>query len=282
MSHVSLDKSRLANLSAEKTARYDALIVAEYGRQNRMLMLSVGILALVAVSAGFTGLFDVERLAGAPEAFAVLGGEMVPPDFTNIRDWIRPLIDTLAMSIAGTALAVIISVPLGFLAARNTTPNIVVYQAARFLLNVLRSIPELIMGILFVAAVGFGPLPGVLALGFHSVGMVGKFFAESIEHVDERPIEAAEAAGAHGFQIIQHAVFPQVLSQFADTTIYRWEYNFRASTVMGMVGAGGIGFELMSSLRLMNYTEVSAILITILVMVSLVDAIGSLLRRLLK
>ncbi len=269
-------------LSAEQTARYDAVIAEEYGRQRRMLWITAALAGLVMVSAGFTGLFDGERLAGAPEAFAVLGSEMVPPDFTNVRDWIRPLIDTLAMSIAGTALAVIISVPLGFLAARNTTPNFVVYQAARLVLNVLRSIPELIMGILFVAAVGFGPLPGVLALGFHSVGMVGKFFAESIEHVDERPIEAAEAAGAHSFQIIQHAVFPQVLSQFADTTIYRWEYNFRASTVMGMVGAGGIGFELMSSLRLMDYAEVSAILITILVMVSLVDAIGSFLRRLLK
>ncbi len=272
----------IAKLSAEKAIRYDALIAAEYSRQNRILLLSGVLIALVLVSAGFTGLFDGERLAGAPEAFAVLGSEMVPPDFTNVRDWIRPLIDTLAMSVAGTALAVVISVPLGFLAARNTTPNLVVYQAARLVLNVLRSIPELIMGILFVAAVGFGPLPGVLALGFHSVGMVGKFFAESIEHVDERPIEAAEAAGAHGFQIIQHAVFPQVLSQFADTTIYRWEYNFRASTVMGMVGAGGIGFELMSSLRLMSYSEVSAILITILIMVSLVDAIGSFLRRLLK
>jgi ABC-type methionine transport system permease subunit len=111
-------------------------------------------------------------------------------------------------------------------------------------------------------------LPGVLALGLHSAGMVGKFFAEAIEHVDPRPIEAAEAAGATRLQIIQHAILPQVLPQFADVAVYRWEYNFRASTVMGMVGAGGIGFELMASLRIMNYSEVSAILIAILVMVS--------------
>jgi phosphonate transport system permease protein len=112
--------------------------------------------------------------------------------------------------------------------------------------------------------------------------MVGKFFAEAIEHVDPQPVEAAAAAGATRIQIIQHAILPQVLPQFADVTVYRWEYNFRASTVMGMVGAGGIGFELMASLRIMNYTEVSAILIAILVMVSGVDALGALVRRSLK
>jgi phosphonate transport system permease protein len=135
------------------------------------------------------------------------------------------------------------------------------------------------MGIIFVAAVGFGALPGVLALGFHSIGMVGKFISESVEHVDSAPIEAAHAAGAARFQIITHGVLPQVLPQIADVTIYRWEYNFRASTVMGMVGAGGIGFELMSSLRLMRYDEVSAILLVILLMVTLVDGIGQHLRK---
>lgn len=186
------------------------------------------------------------------------------------------------MSVAGTALAVTISLPLALLAAGNTTPNGVVYQSARFLLNVLRSIPELIMGILFVAMVGFGALPGVLALGIHSIGMVGKFFAESIEHVDDKPIEAARAAGATPFQVIWHAVLPQVMPQLADTTIYRWEYNFRASTVLGAVGAGGIGFELIAALRVLEYAQVSAILICILACVTVVDAIGASLRRSLK
>jgi len=150
---------------------------------------------------------------------------------------------------------------------------------ARGVLNLLRSIPELIMGIVFVAAVGFGALPGVLALGLHSVGMVAKFFAEAIEHADPAPIEAARAAGCTPLQVIFHGVLPQVLPQMADTAIYRWEYNFRASTVMGMVGAGGIGFELMGSLRLMQYREVAAILIVILAMVTLVDALSAILRR---
>jgi phosphonate transport system permease protein len=194
-------------------------------------------------------------------------------------DWVSPLLDTLAMSIAGTAIAVSASVPLAFLAARNTTPHLVVFHITRTILNGLRSVPELIMGIIFVAAVGFGALPGVLALGLHSIGMVGKFFAEAIEHVDEAPVEAADASGATRMQVLWHAVLPQVLPQFADVSIYRWEYNFRASTVMGMVGAGGIGFELMGSLRIMQYQEVSAILIVILLMVTMVDSLSGHLRK---
>jgi phosphonate transport system permease protein len=182
------------------------------------------------------------------------------------------------MSIAGTALAILISLPLAFLAAKNTTPNATIYQIARAVLNGLRSVPELIMGILFVAAVGFGALPGVLALGLHSIGMVGKFFAESIEHVSDGPVEAVKSTGASPMQIILHGVLPQVMSQIADVSLYRWEYNFRASTVMGMVGAGGIGFELMASLRLMQYQQVSAILLLILLMVTLVDSLGARLR----
>jgi phosphonate transport system permease protein len=147
------------------------------------------------------------------------------------------------------------------------------------LLNGLRSVPELIMGITFVAAVGFGALPGVLALGLHSVGMVGKFFAEAIEHVDEAPVEAAHSAGATSLQVLYHAILPQVLPQFAAVAIYRWEYNFRASTVIGMVGAGGIGFELMSSLRILQYSQVSAIMLVILVMVMIVDWLSGQLRH---
>ena len=150
------------------------------------------------------------------------------------------------------------------------------------LLAAFRSVPEIILGILFVAVVGFGALPGVLALALHSTGMVAKFYAESIEHVDPKPLEAASAAGASRLQVITHAVLPQVLPQLADITIYRWEYHFRASAVLGDVGAGGIGFELMAALRLIKYDEVSAILLAILACVLVVDSIGAALRRKLK
>lgn len=248
------------------------------GWRKKLLRASL-VLAVIVIASWYVGLLDFTTLANGVPAIGTLLGESLPPDFTNLMDWLAPLVDTLAMSIAGTAIAVAASIPLAFLAARNTSPHPAVFHVTRTLLNGLRSVPELIMGIIFVAAVGFGALPGVLALGLHSIGMVGKFFAEAIEHVDEAPVEAADAAGATRLQVLWHAVLPQVLPQFADVSIYRWEYNFRASTVMGMVGAGGIGFELMGSLRIMQYQEVSAILIVILLMVTLVDSLSGYLRK---
>ncbi len=252
-------------------------------KQERIWKRSVVQVALVFVAvvwaAWETGLLDAQRLAEGVPDFLDLGGEMLPPNFTEWQSWMGPLFDTLAMSIAGTALAVFFSCMLAFLAAQNTSPHPVVYQGARVILNLLRAVPELIMGIIFVAAVGFGALPGVLALGFHSIGMVGKFFGEAIEHVDEKPVEAIRSTGASPMQILWHGYLPQVLPQMADVMIYRWEYNFRASTILGAVGAGGIGFELIASLRIMQYQEVLAIILVILVMVTGVDFIGSRLRR---
>ena len=156
---------------------YDQLLGAEQHAWNRDAVRLAAVVAVIMACAYYVGLFDGPRLAeGVPSLFSLLG-EMLPPNFTDWRNWIKPLIDTLAMSVAGTALAVAFSLPLAFLAARDTTPHPVVYQVARGMLNALRSVPELILGIIFVAAVGFGALPGVLALGLHSIGMVGKFFA---------------------------------------------------------------------------------------------------------
>ena len=249
---------------------------------NRRLAFGLGLIGVCLAALAVAGFFDLNRFVDGLPALAQLGSEMIPPNFGRWSHWIRPLADTLAMSIAGTALSVLISLPLAFLAARNTTPNPSIYWLARTLLSALRSVPEIILGILFVAAVGFGALPGVLALALHSIGMVAKFFSEAIEHVDPKPVEAANAAGATRFQVIVHAILPQVLPQLADISIYRWEYHFRASAVLGIVGAGGIGFELMGALRLIKYDEVSAILLTILGCVIVVDAVGSALRKRLK
>lgn len=267
------------SLHVVNSAALDRILAADRSRHLRLLVAST--VAAVCVIAAFyiTGLLDPKRLGEGGPALLTIAGEMMPPDFARWQKWLMPLADTLAMSIGGTVLAVALSFPLAFLAAQTTAPDRLTYHGARMTLNALRAIPELIMGIIFVAAVGFGALPGVLALGLHSVGMVGKFFAEAIEHVDPKPIEAARAAGATELQVVWRAVLPQVLPQMADVTIYRWEYNFRASTVMGAVGAGGIGLELMGSLRLMDYQQVSAILLCILVCVTAVDAVGGWLRR---
>nr|WP_283245256.1 phosphonate ABC transporter, permease protein PhnE [Pusillimonas minor] len=258
------------------------MLAVDRQRNQRTFMLVMLIVLCCLVALGITGFFDAQRFIDGAPAMHQLGSEMIPPDFSRWPHWVIPLRDTLAMSVAGTALTVVLSLPLALLAAPNTTPHPLVGRALRVVLAAFRSVPEIILGIIFVAAVGFGALPGVLALALHSTGMVGKFYAEAIEHVDPKPMEAAAAAGASRFQIITHAVLPQVLPQLADITIYRWEYHFRASAVLGIVGAGGIGFELMAALRLIKYSEVSAILLSILACVIVVDSLGGWLRKNLK
>jgi len=261
---------------------YQTIIKREQQQRRKLSLQLAFIVLIILLCAYFADLFDGPRLMAGIPSLLVIFSESIPPDFSHWQSWIRPLWDTLAMSVAGTALAMLLAIPLGVLAARNTSPHPLVYQGVRGILNLLRAVPELIMGILFVAAVGFGALPGVLALALHSIGMVGKFIAETIEHADPEVMEAIRATGARPFQVVIHGVLPQVIPQICDVTLYRWEYNFRASTVMGMVGAGGIGFELMSALRLMDYAEVSAILLLILLMVTLVDSLGAVLRKRVK
>jgi phosphonate transport system permease protein len=258
---------------------YNGALAAYRRRWQRSCLLTGAVIGIVGAASYHVKLFDGPRLAEGVPSLASLLGEMLPPNFSEAQNWLWPVLDTLMMSVAGTALAVIFSLPLSLLAAANVSPHPVAYQMGRAILNGLRSIPELIMGIVFVAAVGFGALPGVLALGLHSVGMVGKFFAEAIEHAHVAPVEASRAAGHTPLQVIFHGFLPQVIPQMADVAIYRWEYNFRASTVMGMVGAGGIGFELMGALRLMQYRDLSAILIVVLIMVTLVDGLSGYLRK---
>lgn len=213
------------------------------------------------------------------ENFMQIIGEMLPPDFSVVATLGKPIIETIAMSVVATLLAVFLSFPLSFLAARNTTINPTVQFAVRGLFNALRSIPELIMGVIFVAVVGFGILPGVLALGIHSIGMLGKFYAEAIEKVDFGLMEAIQSTGGSRFHVIDFSIIPQILSHCVDYSLYRWEYNFRASSVVGLIGAGGVGFQLIASLRIMQYQEVSAILLVVYVLVQLVDGFGNMIRR---
>ncbi|MBT5428413.1 MAG: phosphonate ABC transporter, permease protein PhnE [Rhodospirillaceae bacterium] len=266
-------------LTDEKEISIDEILEKErYGRLNKnsiALIISV----IILLSFWQSGMFDGHRLSEGLPAIGVLISEMIPPNFARWQSWVIPMIETITMSVAGTAIAILLSLPIALLASPKTTPNLIVYYIARLFLNTCRAIPELIMGIIFVAAVGFGMLPGVLALGLHSIGMVGKFFSEAIEHAHPAPIEAAEAVGGTKLQVIAHGILPQVLPQFGDVTMYRWEYNFRQSTVMGMVGAGGIGTELVGSLRIMDYPQVSAILIVILISVTIVDGLSNILRR---
>ena len=258
---------------------FDSILRQQQRKWVRQFVRTVLLVGVIFISFVVVELLDIERMAEGIPAIVSLTREMFPPDFSRFPQWIEPIVDTLAMSVAGTAIAVGLSLPLCFLAASNTTPHAVLFHQARTVLNVARAIPELILGMILVAAVGFGKLPGALALGLHSVGMLGKFFAESIELSDQAPVEAARSVGATEPQVIVHSILPQVFPQMADVTFYRWEYNFRASMVLGAVGAGGIGLEIISALRILKYQQVSALLIVVLVMVTIVDSLSSYLRK---
>lgn len=222
--------------------------------------------------------FSVIRFVKGIPQMASFAQKAFPPDFTNIQDLAWSMLQTIEISVVGTLVACVLSFFLCLGAAANFTPNKTVYICCRTILNLFRSISELIIALLFVTAVGLGAFSGALALSVHSAGMMGKFFAESIENIDEGQVEAIRASGATKWQIFRYAVFPQVLPEFITTTLFRWETNIRSATVLGMVGAGGIGFDLITSVRLFQYQETSAIILLTLGTVIIIDQLNNYLR----
>jgi phosphonate transport system permease protein len=210
--------------------------------------------------------------------FTSMIAEMLPPEWRVIPSLGKSMWDSVAMSVMATVLAALFAFPFSFLAARNTSPHALIALGVKSTFSFLRTIPELVLAIIFVASVGFGILPGILAMGLHSIGSLGKLYSEAIEKAEPGLMEAVASCGGSQLHIIVFGVIPQIVAQAADFTLYRWEMNFRASTVVGMVGAGGIGFELLSTLRLMQYRQVAAILLAIFVVVQLVDSFGNLVR----
>ena len=219
-----------------------------------------------------------ELAAGLPQIADFLG-RTLPPDTHILGRLLAPALETVQIAVWGTLLAVLPAIPLSFLAARNLQSRRWVYQGTRQALNVVRSINELILALVFVSAVGLGPFPGVLALALHGAGMLGKFFADAIEEIDQGPLEALRATGARPLQVIVFGVLPQVVTAWIAVVLYRFEVNLRSATVLGMVGAGGLGFELVSSLKLFRYTETATCIIVITVMVIVADTLSSQLRH---
>lgn len=242
--------------------------------------MSIGVI-LISFSLIYTPIVSWENLTTGNifTNFVSMIGEMIPPDFTALNDLGTPTIETLVMSIVATLLAVIIAFPLSFLAAKNITPSPILGTIVKASFSALRSIPELIMGVIFVAAAGFGILPGILALGFHSIGMLGKFYAEAIEKTDFGLNEAISACGGSKLHVIVFSVIPQIFAHSVDYSLYRWEYNFRASTVVGLIGAGGLGFQIIAALRLIQYKKICAILLVVFLLVQLVDFFGNVIRK---
>lgn len=258
----------------------DVAAVLADGRRRRVRrgVALAGIAAIILLAFAYVGALEPERYRDAIRTLATLAGDAMPADFARWANWGRPLAQTVATSIAGTVLAAMLALPLGMLAAANVGSR-AVRASVRMLLNALRAIPDLIWGIAFVAAVGFGPLPGVLALAVHSTGMLGKFYAEIIEHVDPSPADALRSHGVSRLGVLRFGVLPQVLPRLADVTLYRWEHNVRAATVLGVIGAGGLGLEIVTAFHLFEYREASALIAVMLLLVSVINLISDRVRR---
>ena len=201
-----------------------------------------------------------------------------PPDFSKVRDAAGPALETVDIALFGTVVAVVLALPLAILAARNTTPARLLYAAARGLIGLCRSVPDLVWALLFVTAVGLGPFPGALAISVHSVGMLGRLFAEVIEDMDMGPVEALTMTGASRLAVFSHAVVPTVLPSLLGIALYRLDENIRSSLVLGFVGAGGIGFELLTAMNLFQYRTVSMLLVVTFAIVLAAERMSAWLR----
>jgi len=204
-------------------------------------------------------------VSDAPQQIADLGSRMFPPRWSYIDQLVWPLLDTINIASLGTLLGVAIAVPIAFLAARNTSPSVLVLRpVALFIIVASRSINSLIWALLLVSIIGPGLLAGIIAIALRSIGFVGKLLYEAIEEIDERQVEAVRATGATGLQVVDYGIVPQVLPAFFGISVFRWDINIRESTILGLVGAGGIGLQLQSSLNTLAWPQVTLILLLIL------------------
>jgi phosphonate transport system permease protein len=216
----------------------------------------------------------------APQQAADLAVRMVPPDWSYIRRLGRPIWDTLNIATVGTLAAVIISIPVAYCAARNTTPSVsVVRPIALFIIVSSRSINALIWALMLVTIIGPGVFAGILAIALRSIGFCAKLLYEAIEEIDESQVEAVRSTGASGAQVTAYGIVPQVLPAFAGISVFRWDINIRESTVLGLVGAGGIGLELNAALTQLYWTQVSLILLVIIATVILSEWVSAKVRH---
>lgn len=226
--------------------------------------------------------------AGAEFNFAKLGdgainmGEFLsrlfPPDFSKFGTIFSLLIETLQMAIVGTVLGAVLSLFMAFAASSNIAPKWM-YYPARWVMNVIRSVPDLVFALMFVSAVGLGPFAGILAMTLGSIGSIGKVYAEAMESVDRGPMTAMEAVGASRRQLVQYGVLPQAAPLLVSYTLLLFEGNVRGATILGLVGAGGIGLELTTAMKMYDYGHLSAIIICIIVLVTLIDQGSALIRK---
>jgi phosphonate transport system permease protein len=216
----------------------------------------------------------------APAQAADLGARMVSPDWGSIFELGRPIWDTLNIATLGTAMAIILAVPVAYCAARNTTPSVAfVRPVALFIIVSSRSINSLIWALMLVTIIGPGVFAGFLAIGLRSIGFCAKLLYEAIEEIDEGQVEAVRATGASGAQVTAYGIVPQVMPAFAGISVFRWDINIRESTVLGLVGAGGIGLPLNAAITTLAWTQVSLILLVIIATVVVSEWVSAKVRH---
>lgn len=241
----------------------------------------LGVVAAVAIY--WTSLsiseFDPNRLAEGTPVMLHWLGKAWPPDTHGFDLLLYRAAETFAMALVGTSLGCTMALPLCLLAARNINRNVFSQQVVRVILNALRGTDTLIFAIIFVVAVGLGPFAGVLGVSLHTAGIVAKLWSEAIESVDEGPMQAAMLSGATRIKTISYALLPDVVPMLVSVGLYAIEFNVRASTVLGLVGAGGIGQELKNSVDLLNFPRIFTIVMVILAIVTFVDQVSAYIRR---
>ncbi|MEK7793421.1 MAG: phosphonate ABC transporter, permease protein PhnE [Candidatus Hydrogenedentota bacterium] len=238
-------------------------------------------LALVCVLAAWSmwwAEFRWDNLSKSGPRFFEFFSRLTPPDWSVTRLLINSTFETLMITLAGTFVAVIVALPVGFLAASNVSPSWV-SMPLKAVLGVVRSVPLILAGLLFVSALGLGAFPGALAIAFHSVGMLGKFYAEEFETADKGIINAVQGTGATWLQTVRFGLLPQCIPQLVAFTVYRFEMNFRDATILGIVGAGGIGFYISMYIGSFQYQKVAVLLILIVGVVLVLDQLTYWVRR---
>ncbi|WP_158808150.1 phosphonate ABC transporter, permease protein PhnE [Beijerinckia sp. L45] len=248
---------------------------------GRRVRLWIGAAAILAFYATAWKLADVDlgRLVqGLPRLWSWIA-KAWPPDFTEVPVFVQRTAETVAMAALGTTLATILAAPMAILASRNITPIPLLSYPARWVLNALRSIDSFIFALLFVAAVGLGPFAGVLGIALHTWGSAAKLFSDTIENADLGPYDAIRATGAGRFPALAYALLPDLLPVLLSTALFWFEFNVRASTVLGVIGAGGIGQDLKNSMDLLDFPRLATILAIILATVTIIDHASAWMRR---
>ena len=248
------------------------------------LVVPIGLVVFVlvtwaSVSEAFGIGLDIGELIADITRGAGILGELLSPNWGFLPRTVEPMLETFKMAVVASAIGCGVALPVAFLASRVTAPNAATFLVDRSILSVVRAIPDILYALVFVAAVGIGPLPGIAALVLFNIGVCAKLLSETVDGVDPGPIEASRAGGGNGVQTMRWAVLPQVLPHYVAYSLYTFELNIRASTVIGIVGAGGIGNLLLGQYRFFAWSNVSVIVVELFVFVFLIEMVSIWLRR---